>query len=272
MADRRNPGGGGVWPAPVVVAHVSDLHLGAHDPAAVEALAADVAATHPALTVVTGDLTMRARTGQFRQGRALLERLPTPRLVVLGNHDVPLDPVPRLTAPYRRYRDWVCADLDPVVEVSGLRALGLQSMPRWRWKAGRVSRRQAASVVEILADGPAFAVRLLALHHPPFERGPGRVVGRDALIGALFEARVDLVLAGHTHVPSTRRVEIAGAGRTHRLIEVVAGTATSVRTRYGAARSWSVIRIDQAGTVVQQRYHSGTGWCAGRTVRYPRAV
>jgi 3',5'-cyclic AMP phosphodiesterase CpdA len=269
MTDDAGREGSGTAPRPVVIAHVSDMHLGAHDPAAADTLAGDVAAVRPALTVITGDLTMRARTGQFRQVRALLDRLPKPRLVVIGNHDVPLFSVARLASPYDRYRAWIEADLDPVVRVPGLLALGLESMPRWRWKNGRVSRRQAVAVVEILGAAPPDTVRLLALHHPPFLTGTASLVGRGELIRAVVAARVDLVLAGHTHLPAVRRVELAGDGATHQVVEVIAGTATSLRTR-GVGRSWCVIRVDDASILVEERHQNGLGWRAGATVRYPR--
>ncbi len=113
--------------------------------------------------------------------------------------------------------------------------LGLQTTPRWRWKAGRVSRRQVECVVDVLGRAPPAVARLLALHHPPLVRGPAGIVGRAALVRALVVAQVDLVLCGHTHLPGSRSVELAADGCTHRLIEVVAGTATSRRTR-GTAR------------------------------------
>jgi 3',5'-cyclic AMP phosphodiesterase CpdA len=254
----------------VVVAHVSDLHVGAHVAGVVDAFVADVHAAAPDLTVVTGDLTMRARTGQFRQVRAMLDRLPEPRLVVLGNHDLPLLSPARFLAPYQRYRTRVDADLDPCVDIAGLRALGLQSMPRWRWKSGRVSGRQVRLVVHTLGRAPAGALRLLALHHPPFVRGPARIVGRSALSRAVAAARIDLVLAGHTHLPASGLVPVTGrGGGPHRLVEVVAGTATSRRTR-GAGRSWTVIRVDAETVVVEERHENGGCWSAGGTVRYSR--
>ncbi len=264
-------GGDGTGGEPVVVAHVSDLHLGAHDQAAVDSLVADVAAVRPHLTVVTGDVTMRARTGQFRQARALLDRLPAPRLVVLGNHDVPLDSAARLISPYDRYRAWIEPDLDPWVEVPGLRALGLQSMPRWRWKSGRVSGRQAEAVVEVLGGAPPSAIRLLALHHPPFATGPARIVGRAALVRAVVTARVDLVLAGHTHIPFNRWIELRDGASVHGLVEVVAGTATSVRIR-GTTRSWTVIRAGPDLIDVTERYETDGSWGTGRTARYDRSA
>jgi 3',5'-cyclic AMP phosphodiesterase CpdA len=253
-----------------VIAHVSDLHIGAHDPAATTSLAEDVAAARPALTVVTGDCTMRARPREFRQAAALLARLPAPRLVVVGNHDVPLGLVARLLRPYDRYRAYLCADLDPVVGPPGVAALGLNSMPRWRWKSGGVTRRQVAAVVENFAAVATGTVRVLALHHPPFAGGLARIVGRRRLTEALVEARVDLVLAGHTHVPAVGDVELLAGARSHRLVAVVAGTATSRRTR-GAARSWTLITVHDRTIVVQVRFQNGCGWRTGPTAVLDRA-
>jgi len=249
---------------PTVIAHVSDLHFGAHDPAAAASLADDVAAARPTLTVVTGDCTMRARRREFHQAAELLARLPAPRLVVLGNHDVPLRPVARLLRPYDRYRTHLCADLDPVALPPGVTALGLNSMPRWRWKSGGVTRRQVAAVVDSFGVATAGTVRLLALHHPPFVGGLARLVGRRRLAAALVQARVDLVLAGHTHVPQARDVELVAGDRAHRLVEVVAGTATSRRTR-GVGRSWTLISVDERTVTVRVRHQDGCGWRTGAT-------
>jgi 3',5'-cyclic AMP phosphodiesterase CpdA len=255
----NNAGNNNAGP-PLVVAHLSDLHLGAHDPAAAETLAADVEGASPDLTVVTGDLTMRARRREFAAARRLLNRLPRPILVVTGNHDLPLVSPARLFTPYALYRTWIEDDLDPVVRIPGLTALGLQSMPRWRWKSGRISARQTGAVERVFDREPALGVRLLALHHPPFATGPSGVAGRERLIQALFSARVDVVLAGHTHVPYARGRDLHQAGRVRHLVEVVAGTAISRRTRGGAGRSWNLLRIGPTAVVVEQRRHGAQGW------------
>jgi 3',5'-cyclic AMP phosphodiesterase CpdA len=251
---------------PVVIAHLSDLHLGAHSPRAAEAVVADVAAARPSVTVVTGDLTMRARTAQFRQARAMLDRLPRPLLVVPGNHDIPLDSAVRFTDPYGRYRRWIDAELDPLVRIPGLTALGLQSTPWWRWKSGRVTAGQIRSVETLLGPASRDGIRLLALHHPLSVPGPAGVIGRAGLVRALAGARVDLVLAGHTHVPASGALTPAGAA--HRVVEVVAGTAVSRRVR-GAGRSWTVIRVEDSALVVQERQEQDSGWDVRRTTSYP---
>ena len=251
----------------LVIAHLSDLHLGAHDPAAVASVAADVTRVSPALTVVTGDLSMRARTSQFRLARALLDRLPAPLLVVPGNHDVPLVSVDRLVGPYRRYRRLIRPDLDPVLRLPGVTVIGLHTSPPWRWKSGRVSRQQSEAVVAVLGSAPAGTVRVLALHHPPRAGGLARMAGRTRLMRAVGAARVDLILAGHTHVPRVDPVRLDGTA--HEPIEVVAGTAVSRRTR-GTGRSWTVIRVDRTAVVVEQRVQTAGGWRTGSVRRFAR--
>ena len=85
------------------IAHLSDLHFGRHDETAAERLLADISEVKPNITVVTGDLTQRARHRQFAAARAFLEKLPRPVVVIPGNHDVPLyDIVERFLGPFER--------------------------------------------------------------------------------------------------------------------------------------------------------------------------
>src|SRR3954463_8208261 len=98
------------------IAHISDLHFGKTDPAVVEGLVADLNAHKPDLLVVSGDFTQRARRGQYEQAAAFLKRVPTPQLVVPGNHDIPMYDwgfVPRFVAPLRNYRRYITNDLRP---------------------------------------------------------------------------------------------------------------------------------------------------------------
>ncbi|GIF40287.1 metallophosphoesterase family protein [Actinoplanes xinjiangensis] len=240
---------------PAVVAHLSDLHIGAHYGYAVDSIVADVTAARPDLVVVTGDLTMRARESEFRQARDLLGRLPGPVLAVTGNHDLPLASWRRVVRPYRRWKCWIDADPQPVRRAGAVTALGLTSMPRWRWKNGRVSARQAGDVVRVLGAAPTGDVRVLALHHPPLATGTAALIGRDRLLDAVRAARVDLVLAGHTHVPDVR----TRAGT----VFVVAGTATSRRLR-GTGCSWSLISVGTGQVVVRERMLGPDGWRTGR--------
>ena len=96
------------------IAHLSDLHFGREDPAVVAGVVRELEIRKPSLVAVSGDLTQRARTGQFRAARAFLDRLPAPIVVVPGNHDIPLFNVfARWLAPLGGYREHINADPEP---------------------------------------------------------------------------------------------------------------------------------------------------------------
>lgn len=245
------------------LAHVSDIHVGAEDDIALDGLAADLHAAGVTATVVTGDLTMRARTRQFARAMQVIDQFPEPTMIVLGNHDLPLtNAFRRLLSPYSKFRAQVTDDLDPVLDLGSLRIQGLGSMPRWRWKSGRVSERQADRVRATFADSPPGTVRVVALHHPPSSAALETLAGRERFEEALVDAEVDVVLAGHTHVPAVRVLQVGGANRSRSIIEVVAGTATSHRTR-GVARSWSLLEFSSDRLTVTEHFAERDRWRPG---------
>src|SRR4051794_24564333 len=100
------------------LAHLSDLHFGTVDDAIAEALLADVVTPAPPdVLVVSGDFTQRARISQFKKARAYLDRLPTPQILVPGNHDIPLyDVLGRFFFPRTRYQQYITDNLIPTFE------------------------------------------------------------------------------------------------------------------------------------------------------------
>src|SRR3954452_24189837 len=113
------------------LAHLSDLHFGRVDPAAVEGLVRSLEAAQPDLIVVSGDFTQSARTGEFRAARAFLDRLPAPAFAVAGNHDLPQwNPVERLPRPYDPSRQYTAQELEPVWSDTELCIVGMKSPRR----------------------------------------------------------------------------------------------------------------------------------------------
>ena len=242
------------------IAHVSDIHVGAHDELTLDGLAQDLHDADVAATIVTGDLTMRARTHEFVRAKEVIDQFPKPTMIVIGNHDVPLtNPLHRMSSPYGKYREQVTRDLDPVLDLGTVRIQGLGSMPRWRWKSGRISQRQSDDIRATFADAPPGTVRVVALHHPPSSEDLESIAGGDEFEAALVEAEVDIVLAGHTHIPAVQVLHVQAGGRSRSIIEVVAGTATSHRTRE-IPRSWSLLEITPDSLTVTEHYASDAGW------------
>ena len=102
------------------ILHLSDLHFGAHDPAIVTAVERRVDQEKPDLVVISGDFTQRARTSQFAEAGAFLDRLRVAGhevLAVPGNHDVPLyDVLRRFLSPLTRYKKYIDETLCPFHE------------------------------------------------------------------------------------------------------------------------------------------------------------
>src|SRR5712671_7289873 len=97
-----------------VIVHLSDIHFGRIDASLIAPLRETVKEIKPDLVAVSGDLTQRARSHQFREARAFLDSLPQPQIVVPGNHDVPLHNVlSRFARPLRKYRRYITSDLRP---------------------------------------------------------------------------------------------------------------------------------------------------------------
>src|SRR5690242_8777714 len=96
------------------ILHLSDLHFGRTDPALIDPLLAAAREIAPDVVVVSGDLTQRARRAEFAAARAFLDALPSPQIVIPGNHDVPLyDVFSRFFRRLDRYQRTITEDLEP---------------------------------------------------------------------------------------------------------------------------------------------------------------
>jgi 3',5'-cyclic AMP phosphodiesterase CpdA len=233
----------------VRLAHVSDLHFGADDPAVVAGLRADVTAQAVDQVLVSGDLTMRARERQFRAARTLLDGFGVPWISVPGNHDLPLDRVPaRVVRPRDSYRRWIADDPEPLVLREGVLVLGLDTARPYYWKGGRIDAGQVARISSAFAA--AVPLKILMLHHPVFasaQRPDERVVrGAGPALRAAAAAGADIVLCGHDHVAAQVDLSVSWPGLGRHVLGVMSGTAASHRVRVGEPQSYTVLDFDGA--------------------------
>ncbi|MGA9341965.1 MAG: metallophosphoesterase family protein, partial [Rhodanobacteraceae bacterium] len=212
------------------IAHLSDLHFGRVDETLIEPLVACVNRIGPDLIAVSGDLTQRARSAQFREARAFLDRLAAPRVVVPGNHDVPLhNVVTRSLLPLVRYRRHVSDDVEPFYADDAIAVLGINTARSLTFKGGRINRGQLERMRTQFAPLGETVTKIIVTHHPldlPEGHGARDLVGRARLAMTAFaECGVDVLLAGHLHVGhsgnTATRYRIAG----HAALVVQAGTA-----------------------------------------------
>ncbi|HEX8096646.1 MAG TPA: metallophosphoesterase, partial [Pyrinomonadaceae bacterium] len=190
------------------VVHLSDLHFGRVDYALVEPLAAAVNETAPHLVAVSGDLTQRARSGQFKEARQFLDSLPRPQIVVPGNHDVPLyNFVRRFASPLDKYRRHITDDLEPFYKDDEMAVIGINTARSLTTKYGRINERQIGAIRERLCGLGDRVTKIVVTHHPfdlPEGHDEAELVGRSRLaMETLAGCGADVLLAGHLHVGHT---------------------------------------------------------------------
>ena len=229
------------------VLHLSDLHFGRIDEAILSPLVAFINACKPDLVAISGDFTQRARTIQFIAAQEFLDLIPFPKIVVPGNHDVPLRNLfLRFWHSLDSYRRYICDDLQPFYSDPEIAVAGVNTARALTWKDGKINAHQLAKLRADFESVPAGRTKIVVTHHPfdlP-EGAHGKVVGRSRLaIKTLAELRVDLLLSGHFHIAhighTAKRYNIPG----YSALIVSSGTSTSTRCR-GQPNSLNVIRIE----------------------------
>ena len=186
--------------------HISDLHFGLEDHKALDWFARCVRVERPAAVLITGDLTMRARSHEFAAACDWIAALDVPVTVEVGNHDLPyFNPVARFFRPYARIRR-IEGLVERELDLDGVAVVPLKTTARaqWRldWSKGWVTRRALDRTLAAIDALPADTDVLVTAHHPLVEAGTkGRALtrGGERALTELAARGVAAVLTGHVH-------------------------------------------------------------------------
>ncbi|MDF1501448.1 metallophosphoesterase [Roseisolibacter sp. H3M3-2] len=241
------------------VLHVSDLHFGRPAvPAHIAALEALVQDRPFDVVAVSGDLSQRARAGEFQRASVFLRDAArvSRTIVVPGNHDVMWWRAPLGLgdegALYENYRAYVDPEIEPVLRVDGATFVGLNTsqgvLPQtltWNVRdisiIGHLRKSQIARAAAEFAKSPPGDAKVIVMHHNPVK---GELSQRHGLkdtrkvLGAFAEIGVDLVLCGHDHQEAIHFVEHTKKGT----VISTAGTVSS-RSRGGRPSSANAITL-----------------------------
>ena len=237
------------------IAHLSDPHFGRLERATVQALIATVTAATPDIVVVSGDLTQRAKEREFQEARQFLQALPSPQIVVPGNHDVPLyNVLARALKPFRNYQRYISEDLEPFYSDDEIAIVSINTARSLTFKNGRINRQQVARSCARLEACGENRTRVIVSHHPfdlPETHEFHGLVGRAHLAMADFaRCRIDLILSGHLHISRTSESAARYKLPGHSALVIHAGTATSTRAR-GELNSFNIIQVDRLSVAIK---------------------
>jgi 3',5'-cyclic AMP phosphodiesterase CpdA len=268
-------------PSVTTLFHCSDLHFGSPAvPEVYEAIEAQIAERKYDVVAVSGDLTQRARAGEFQRARAFLQlaRRYSETIVIPGNHDVMWWKAPlglgndrAMLANYRRY---ISEDIEPVLRLASATIVGLNTSHgvtrhtlTWNVRdisiIGHLRRTQLERARGEFERSRADDARIIMMHHNPVK---GELSQRHGLkntqriLGAFAEMAVQLVLCGHDHQEAVHYIEHTKKGT----VISTAGTISN-RGRGGRPGSVNSIRITKDSIEVSTLIwsNSSTGFVAG---------
>jgi 3',5'-cyclic AMP phosphodiesterase CpdA len=268
----------------VTIAHLSDIHFGGYaDLAQIEALETFLPTVEANAVVISGDLSQRARHGEFQAAHAFVHRLraTTPLLVVPGNHDIEWWRSPlglagegRKYAKYRRY----FGDLRPVLEIPGAVIAGALSSYGVAFGSLTLNLRDVAvkghlppaetdRVAAIFSAAPPGVARILTFHHNVLPGGLSRRMGLARWRSAyrrLLATGADVILCGHDHQE--------GAGQIEGAVAVSTSGTHSSRVRGGRPSVFNLVRVDERAVHIQHyRWESaGKAFRRGDTFSFAR--
>lgn len=248
-----------------VLLQISDPHFGTERPEVVDALWRLARQERPALVVVSGDVTQRARRAQFDAAKEFVARLGAPAVVAIpGNHDIPLfNVLARSLFPYRGYRKAFGEQLEPEWESAAFCVICVNTTRPARHKDGEVSAEQIARVSKRLRTATPEQVRVVVTHQPVYvlkgSEVHNRLHGHDQAITAWSAAGADIIMGGHIHLPYIAPLHDYTNKAKRRCWVVQAGTAVSCRVRRKQSNSVNIVRrTEQLGCVVERWDYSAS--------------
>lgn len=226
--------------------HMSDLHFGRDRHEVLAPLLLAVNQLHPDVVVISGDLTQRATAPQFEAAAAFIRNLASPVITIPGNHDLPLHNLfLRIFLPWRRYRHWINADLEPKFVDDEIAVVGVNTVNRFAWQQGWLRTRAIRRVCAEFIGSTDKRTHIVVVHHP-LEHLPDehKRLMRNASCGiqALSDCGTDIVLSGHLH--SWRADPFATVAGRRSVVQVHAGTSLSNRLR-GEVNDFNLLEIEQ---------------------------
>jgi 3',5'-cyclic AMP phosphodiesterase CpdA len=262
---------------PTRVLHLSDLHYGAGDDAAIERGAPILIERFaPELVIASGDLSHRGRETQLASAARFLRALDRPLLAVPGNHDIPYTFPARFTRSFREFeRQWETTE--PTYSSETLHVIGLNSVRPWRHQSGGIRGSQLVRAEERLREAKPSAFQIVVLHHhligAPWRSRKKPVARRNHVLGALVGAGADLILAGHIHqaaVSERHEFEISRGGEQGVVVSIAPGLGQPRPKRQGEARGLHVYEIEEKLLRIQTYVWRDTDWGLTAERQFPR--
>ena len=244
----------------MLIAQLSDVHVGGsrYRQELLHAAIAEVNAAEPDLVVVAGDITDDGYPDQYPQAQHELSAIECSNLVLVpGNHDA-------RNVGYIQFEDtFGTRDSRLELDLDGATvAVVAVDSSKPDLDEGEIGREHYMWIGE--GFSASSDLRIFICHHhlmpiPGTGRERNQVLDAGDVLALLRRCQVDLVLAGHRHVPYVWPV--GGMFLVH------SGTVSTLRTRGFPHPAYNLIRIENGRIAVELRIPGEGGRSLGE---YPR--
>ncbi len=202
------------------IIHISDLHLGGvAEPAHLEALQDLMPDLEPSAIVLSGDLALRARHGEFLAARGFIRDLErtAPVVKIPGNHDVQWWRRPFLpfgsTAKFAKYIQYFGPILNPTLSLPDTLIASVLTSYGMAWGSltlrlrdiavkGHLPQQEAARIKTVFKQADPNQLKVLVIHHNVLRGG---ISGRMGLARwkqaqeMIIDTGAEVVMCGHDH-------------------------------------------------------------------------
>jgi Icc protein len=244
----------------MLIAHLSDVHIGGarYRQELLQTAIAEINAASPDLVAIAGDVTDDGYPDQYPVAKAELAAVDCPNVVMVpGNHDA-------RNVGYLGFEDtFGSRDTRVRIQLDELDvAIVAVDSSKPDLDTGEIGREHYGWIHEGFA-GPAD-LRVFVCHHhlmpiPGTGRERNQVLDAGDVLSVLRQAEVDVVLAGHRHVPYVWPV----GG----MLLIHSGTVSTLRTRGFPRPAYNLVRVQDGQISVTLRVPGGEEQSLGT---YPR--
>jgi Icc protein len=228
----------------LTIRQISDIHCGnaRFIPELLDRTIIEINRMDPTTVVVSGDLTDAGYREEFEQAAEYIDRIECENIMVIpGNHD-------SRNVGYIHF-ERLFGERQSVIDLEDVILAGVDSSEP-DLNDGQVGREHYGFIEEAFSNAQHRLKIFVVHHHLISLPGTGRerniIFDAGDVLERLVEARVDLVLSGHKHVPYSWRLED--------MLIVNAGTASTLRLRGNTRPCYNVIEVEDGRVEVYRKY------------------
>jgi len=228
----------------LTICQISDIHCGnaRFIPELLDRTIIEINRMNPTTVVVSGDLTDAGYREEFEQAAEYIDCIECENIMVIpGNHD-------SRNVGYIHF-ERLFGERQSIIDLEDVILAGVDSSEP-DLNDGQVGREHYGFIEEAFSDAQDRLKIFVVHHHLISLPGTGRerniIFDAGDVLERLVEARVDLVLSGHKHVPYSWRLE--------NMLIVNAGTASTLRLRGNTRPCYNVIEVEDGRVEVYRKY------------------